>query len=349
MRLYEFYDFIVEKEVLKLPIKLSDRLIVVLKQIDSKVSKKLLKYHNDSELSQYTLIDTDYDGTDQVSFKTTKSIVDYFKSKNIESSEEIKDFIKGVNPGSEFWIKNRNKIKVGRLIKSLFDSDFSDKEIENFVNQFKSNNEESKTKFEIVKGNEISITYKSSNFSKIYGRSNSLWNSCMNNEDYIVFRLYIDNPEVCSMLVMYEFEIDEESGTELKKIIGRALLWKTDKGNYMDRVYYCQDKDYFSFVNWAKKNNYFYKKENKSSSAMLEEDSLVVIKNNKEVSLKLSVELSSDLNVYQAMPYLDTFVYGKKINEKSYLFNYSVRPDRDSGVWVLDDTCGDYVVVPYTD
>ncbi len=42
MKLYEFYDFILEKEVLKFPIKLSNKLLSVLQKIDSKISKKLI-------------------------------------------------------------------------------------------------------------------------------------------------------------------------------------------------------------------------------------------------------------------------------------------------------------------
>ena len=42
MKLYEFYDFILEKEVLKFSIKLSDKLLSVLQQIDSKISKNLI-------------------------------------------------------------------------------------------------------------------------------------------------------------------------------------------------------------------------------------------------------------------------------------------------------------------
>ena len=58
-----------------------------------------------------------------------------------------------------------------------------------------------------------------------------------------VLKFYAKNPKVCKMLI----KIDSDN-----KLLARALLWSTDKGGYMDRIYYVNDYDKNLFEIYAK-------------------------------------------------------------------------------------------------
>lgn len=82
----------------------------------------------------------------------------------------------------------------------------------------------------IVRGDEIADVY----LNKMDTRKQSkMMKSCMTNEygDTSMFEFYADNPKSVRLLVLW----DEFKGT--KRAIGRALLWKTEYGIYLDRVY----------------------------------------------------------------------------------------------------------------
>jgi hypothetical protein len=63
------------------------------------------------------------------------------------------------------------------------------------------------------------------------------------------FSIYIDNPDVCKLLILKDV-----SG---EKINGRALLWTDVDGNkWMDRVYCIKDSYMNLFNKWATDNGY---------------------------------------------------------------------------------------------
>jgi len=140
-------------------------------------------------------------------------------------------------------------IKVGRLVNQILSSNnikFSDREIETFINKYKSfwDGKFSKTdNIFLVSGESIRYWYSYRNYNQGGGQLNS---SCMrydNCQDFL--DIFVQNPEVCQLLVL----IDDD-----RKLLGRAIFWST-KGNfsyYLDRVYTRWDSDVDRICSWFK-------------------------------------------------------------------------------------------------
>jgi len=115
-------------------VKYSDNFIERLKEIKSSVATFLLEIiDTDSDIRQNFIDTTDTD--DKISFMDQKKIDLY---TTIGFKERGKDI-------DQFSDKQRSVIKIGRLVKSLdilFEKDFKDSDIEDFVNEFKSINTE---------------------------------------------------------------------------------------------------------------------------------------------------------------------------------------------------------------
>lgn len=151
----------------------------------------------------------------------------------------------GVDPKT----KSKNISKVGRLVRSIMSDnglEFTDKDIEEFVNYYKSIYKDinPSLKINVVNGNEILKWYKQSNY-KDSGKS-VLGNSCMRYEEKNHFmKIYAENKNVEMACV---FEEDEEL------IVARALIWKLDDGSYyLDRVYYNNDNLELFVKKWFRK------------------------------------------------------------------------------------------------
>ncbi len=202
--------------------------------------------------------------------------------------------------------KGRVKIKIGRFIRKFISQQtiselgISDKDIEEFVNIFKSYFTPSKNNLTVVEGSDIPKWYLEDNYSKTLGmRTGSLWNSCMRQVERNKFMsLYEKNPDKVKMLIFL---------TEDGKLRSRALLWqdvKDDNGvtyKVMDRIYSIYDHDVFLFKSWAKENGYITKLEQSAKC-----ENLFDI-NGFPVNIKCFVNLSiHDMRYY---PYLDTFKY----------------------------------------
>jgi len=155
---------------------------------------------------------------------------EYLVSKaNLKEQFSEQEFYKG---------SGRVEVKVGKFFQSLFlelKIDVKDKEIEDLVNNFKTTMDILKDQlklFRIIEGKDIKeIGYQRNNYAKNAG---TLSQSCMTNGDDNGTRscdLYVKNPESVRLIVLKDIK-DEN------KIRGRALLWKSDEGEYyMDRVY----------------------------------------------------------------------------------------------------------------
>lgn len=156
----------------------------------------------------------------------------------------------------------RSDIKVGRFINKLIDIykksglkeydevSFSAADIEKFVNLYTSKvlfNQDAINRFEVVEGEDIKKWYHESNYVNGTGQ---LGNSCMKKsscQDF--FKIYIDNPDVCKLLIL-----KDDTG---QKIMGRALLWTTVDGKkFMDRIYTSKDSYVNLFKKWAEQNRY---------------------------------------------------------------------------------------------
>lgn len=176
------------------------------------------------------------------------------------------------------------EIKAGRGMKSLLVSagmDKTDKEIEEFVNGFKTaydilNN--AFRFFDIVEGEDIRKCYNYNNYeSECNGQ---LGNSCMKSPNCSkFFDIYCLNPEKCKLIIL---KAGKTKG--IGKIKGRALLWKLDDGRtLMDRIYTNNDSDIKLFLEFGKKNGWIHKD-----------------------NLRDSVSVTLNPIEYKLFPYMDT-------------------------------------------
>jgi len=156
------------------------------------------------------------------------------------------DIVKDINEEDVWNHRNRQQMKIGRMINKLFPDKYSAEEIEVFVNQYKSVMRESKTFFKLFSGDEIIRWYSEENTQN----GGQLGNSCMRYGrcgQYL--DLYTNNPRKIKLLILFE------QGSS--KIIGRSLIWYLDSHGYsmMDRIYTTYDSDINLFKRYAYRND----------------------------------------------------------------------------------------------
>lgn len=229
---------------------------------------------------------------------------------------------------SKLWGRGRQEIGVGRGIRALLlttGEKFLDKDIEQFVNLYKSTIDKLNDKFsyfEVVSGDAIHHWYHKSNY---YVTSGSLGSSCMASAPPEWLEIYTANPDQVQ-LVIYKSPEDTE------KIIGRALLWTLNDGKkYMDRIYTVSDSDVQLFRQFAKENDWYVKYHNSSTT-----NSQAIAPDGSTTSLNLRVTLSK--KNYGNFPYLDTLKY---FTPGSGVLN------NQDGEYTLEDTGGDYTRCDY--
>ena len=199
----------------------------------------------------------------------------------------------------EVWSKSRQEVSVGRGIRALLlttGEKFLDKDIEQFVNLYKSAIDKLNDKFsffDVVSGSDIAYWY---NYNNYFVRSGTLGSSCMAGARASWLEIYTNNPDQCSMVIF-------KSTEDINKIVGRALLWTLSDGKkFMDRIYTVADSDVQLFREYAKENGWYSKYYNSST-----EDGTSYAPNGATEKLDLVVNLSQkDYNYY---PYLDTLKY----------------------------------------
>lgn len=145
------------------------------------------------------------------------------------------------------------EIKFGRFLTKVLNEikkdnkyiNFTAKDIETFVNFYKAHNSFNRNAFDyfkIVEGDEIAKWYHSST----YGNGNgTLNNSCMRlDKCQEYFDIYTNTENKVKMLILTNAE---------DKLVGRCLLWETNKGQYMDRIY-SNDHILNLFKKWGEEN-----------------------------------------------------------------------------------------------
>lgn len=195
---------------------------------------------------------------------------------------------------------------VGRLCRRLLSisgQEFSDKEIEEFVNEYKSKIAIKNNKFllfELVSGEDIRYWYNQQQYDNDY--ESTLHNSCMRYDDCAdYFDIYVENPEVCKLLIL-------KSENKENKIVGRALVWTlADDTIFLDRVYYSEDAQVKLFHEYARKNGWCYKSAQNSNS-----HASVIFEPNKPYEKELIVHLKK--SKFDSYPYIDTIKYLDKID-----------------------------------
>ena len=247
---------------------------------------------------------SDHDWVSEIDLKQ-----DFFKTTDVEDKvsfaqrNRIKD---GVDP---YTMPGRTEIKVGRAIKyianDLYDFGINDKQVEDFVNVYKSIGKPGEPNFEFYIGDDIKNGYKTKNYYSPYG---TLGSSCMNDEPSYL-KIYRNNEKKVRLLVLLD-----DNG----KIAGRALVWKLDKSPcdaeyFMDRVYTNRDFETNKFIEYAEKNGFLYK------SRMSSGDNEVVQfrYKGKQIYGEIRVKLDGKQSKY---PYMDTlFCLNKEKDELSNL------------------------------
>jgi hypothetical protein len=236
----------------------------------------------------------------------------------MQSKVDKEDWDEENDPSLPYNIKGRGEIGIGKTIKYILDvlkkngdldgtdSDFKDKDIEQFVNLYKATKSSSNFKFKELKGEDISKYY---NQKRYYSGSGSLGGSCMSEESKGTFKIYYQNESKVKLLVF----IDEESD----KISGRALIWKlTDSPceakYFMDRVYTNSDSDFFKFREYAEEKGYLYKFRMNSYV----EDNVHFRYKGSDVFGEISVKLDGSARTY---PFVDTLCFMNK--EETMLSN----------------------------
>lgn len=321
MKLFNYFDFLFESDnSSKMRIFYSDQFRSLLKKIsDNKstdnetarvISEQLLSSEAKKDiLDTYTLIDIT-DKNDKISYVQTNRIL---------RDSGLKD-ISGLQPGPDykFWREGRTpEFGIGRWVRRVFadviKSPLTDPQIELFVNAYKSvYDSKDSVDLSVVQGEDIKTNYLEDNYVEIKGQ---LGNSCMRYERCQSYLdIYVQNPEVCKLLVL------KEGG----KVKGRSLLWILSDGRkYIDRIYTIQDSDKNIFKDWAKKNGYDLTYDMTTSN----ED------------LKVNLKVTS----FSKYPYMDTFEYYD--DQNGILYENLPEMSDDDEILKLKSTGGGYETI----
>jgi hypothetical protein len=239
---------------------------------------------------------------------------------------------------TKIWTTSRNPMNVGRLARSILNSakiSFSERELEEFVNQYKASYDFTKDRlrqFDIVSGKDIAYWY---NGDKYQSGGGSLNNSCMSGVNSEFFNIYCYNKQA-SLIILYDDNGNiNESEYKSNKIKGRALLWECEiDGNpakFMDRVYTTLESDVILFKQFAEKNGWWYKK----NQNMDPEEEITDGKTSSRYTIVVYLEKSD----WFSYPYLDTLCY------ISTSENYLTNDDSMQTQRLARDTGGDYTIL----
>jgi hypothetical protein len=294
----EYDDYIKDLSIIiESKVEFSDNFCNIISKIDSPLSKVILSLRNTEKDIEKNYLDLGK-GNDSISF-----IIDA-KAKTL----------------SEPWKQSRNEIRVGKIVRSLLKlsgETFSDKQIEDFVNKFKATIDSinSFDRFETVSGSDILKYYKIDNYADF--DEGQLGHSCLNNKPNDIFDMYVMNPNIVKLVIL--------KATDSNKIVGRALLWQTNEGLFMDRIYTSKDSDVALFKMYAGSID-SWSKELQTSSYKYRSDFhyfFQIEKNGKMKKGDLIVQL--DNYGFNKYPYLDTFCYynrdtGQLCNDRDYIY-----------------------------
>lgn len=301
MTLVDFNTFLVEnvtkeKEDKNIDLYISHRFINALANVDSKnpIHQRLTSIITDSITgkckmkSDISFLDITDKG-DLISYTSAskaKPILDKY-----ESMKKLFDGIKMC------WVTNRQELRLGRLINRLFKGEFEQKQVEEFVTEFRGAVEKDKSmeNFKLVKGADVKKYYHYKSYNE--EANGSLQHSCMKYNDcqkYMDF--YVQNPDVLNMLIL-----TAPNGT----IYGRANIWflKEPEGKvFMDRIYTTYEWQNKLFIDYAIKNDWIYKSKQIYGGSVIP----VMIDGKKE---KIVMSANFKNVKYEYYPYVDTLQF----------------------------------------
>lgn len=217
----------------------------------NKVTDTFLPEISDEKLFDNNIIYVKYtDKPDMISYLTPRRV----------------DQLRADKKWRTYWTTTqRQEMKIGKFLNKIF-PDKKQSEIETLVNEYKSKYKIHFKIFglELVKGEDIRKFYLYKNYD---GRGGRLHGSCMQHlDDQHRFNIFVDNPDVCQLLIMRSKENPE-------KITGRALVWKLKDGRiFMDRVYCANDDEIHIFTDYAKANGWlaYDKGENRNKDLVVQ-------------------------------------------------------------------------------
>lgn len=317
---------------------------------DEPIAKKLLNIERDNIKPDITFVNLDKEG--YVSFTTMRNAKKILATQfNFpeDRMENILDNDEGI--GDDIWKlhtrdypirhysplarlgelnqgdpyeKARNPVKLGRFVNNILPGEFTAKEVEDFVNKFKAALEQSGEGFIEVSGEEIGDYYDYKKYSKMSG---TLGSSCMAKQNKGTFQIYMDNPEVCRMLVLLEDDL----------VIGRALIWKTETSDnpaeyFLDRQYTIKESDVEKFRTYAKERGWSYKTYNNHTNLGS------VTYNDESKTIEMTVKVKT--NKYIEFPYVDTF--RRYDPSTGILYNDYENGQENIGNYILSSTSGGY-------
>ena len=261
-------------------------------------------------------------------------------SKYPQTKDQLDQLYTSEHP---LWDWARSEGRIGRVINRLFPNKFTQAQIETFVNRFKSVSSGSDQSIQVIKGDEISMWYNQVNYLEI---KHTLGSSCMKEKSEDFFEIYTKNPEVCSLVCIFE-----NDSTGNKKVSARALVWKIQVGKaveisdnlddpfinnfsdsdldfeyFMDRQYGISDTHIEKLRNWATEQGWAYKHQN----TPMDYSSLVF--GGKAWNCAMKVNIKGKCKLY---PYMDTF---KTLDTKDLIL-YNAIID-EAGNFGLNGTSG---------
>lgn len=229
-------------------------------------------------------------------------------------------------------------VNVGRFIRAFLTKigeKFTDKQIENFVDQYKKVMQMKNdifSRFKEIKGEDIKHCYLVDNYES---ESGSLGGSCMRYpkcQDF--FDIYVENPDKVSMVIL----LSEEDSS---KIAGRAILWLDDNDRYiMDRIYFIRTADILLFKEYCNSKGYYHKKSQDYSSI-----TSFILNGDELDDYESKVVITLKKKSYEAYPYMDTMKYyssesGLISNRHSSVQGYIELTETDGGPYEDgDDSC----------
>lgn len=332
MSILKFQNFLTESNLIELVLEgnlmATQRFLDRLLSIDNPIASVMYKAFADKKLIDKDLPQNWIDVTD--------------KEDSITFTADRSATRLNNNP-DDIYKSNRNEARIGRFTRSILNElgvKATDKEIEDFVNLYKSSKVDNSLKFQLVSGPLIKKYYLDKNYAKLTG---TLGGSCMRGQDcQSYFKIYTKNPESCQLLVYLD-----ENG----KVLGRAIVWKIHKKKlytypniedfecsaeyFMDRVYVSKDSDVNKFINYAKQNGWLYKYKMTSD----DEENLFFKFGDKTILGKIVVKLSR-LHTRE-YPFVDTLTFADGDSKISNVgFALDKGEDDDEG-FMMDSTNGD--------
>jgi hypothetical protein len=110
------------------------------------------------------------------------------------------------------------------------------------------------------------------------------------------------------------------------KLVARALLWKTDIGEYfMDRVYSLNDSDNNLFINYAIQNGYMYRTQ--------KTEGFEYYKGKDKIQPHIEVTLKPGTEDCEFFPYVDTLSYMYKNNLSNVKVTRAITLTDTRGKW----------------